>query len=102
MHAYYFIYLIIILGVFFLLVRYFIVKKTSLATRFFIEATRAENNGNFQEAIIAFENALREVKKVRFHPHLKIRIIEKLKILRTIKTYKKDQGFVRENNSWIS
>ena len=68
----------------------------------FIKGLRTENSGNFDEATISYENALNEVKKIRFHHSLKNKIIEKLKVLRTIKTYKKDQNFVRENNSWLS
>jgi hypothetical protein len=102
MQTYYVIYLIILLGFLFLLVRYLIVRRTSGATRLFIEATRAENDGNLQEAITTYEYALSEIKKVRFHSHLKIRIIEKLKVLHTLNTYNLDQGFVRKNNSWVS
>ena len=102
MPLYYFVYLIILLAGFFLLVRYIIQRKTSLPIQLFIKGLRTENSGNFEEATISYENALNEVKKIRFHHSLKNKIIEKLKVLRTIKTYKKDQNFVRENNSWLS
>jgi len=102
MPLYYFVYLIILLAGFFLLVRYIIQRKTSLPIQLFIKGLRTENSGNFDEATISYENALNEVKKIRFHHSLKNKIIEKLKVLRTIKTYKKDQNFVRENNSWLS
>jgi len=102
MPLYYFVYLIILLAGFFLLFRYIIQRKTSLPIQLFIKGLRTENSGNFEEATISYENALNEVKKIRFHHSLKNKIIEKLKVLRTIKTYKKDQNFVRENNSWLS
>ena len=102
MPLYYFLYLIILLVAFFLLVRYIIQRRTSLPIQLFIKGLRTENSGNFDEAAISYENALNEVKKIRFHHSLKNKIIEKLKVLRTIKTYKKDQNFIRENNSWLS
>ena len=102
MPLYYFVYLIILLAAFFLLVRYIIQRKTSLPIQLFIKGLRTENSGNFDEATISYENALNEVKKIRFHHSLKNKIIEKLKVLRTIKRYKKDQNFIRENNSWLS
>ena len=103
MPLYYFVYLIILLAAFFLLVRYIInQRKTSLPVQLFIKGLRTENSGNFDEAAISYENALCEVKKIRFHHNLKSKIIGRLKVLRTIKTYKRDQNFIRENNSWLS
>ncbi len=102
MPVYYFIYLIMLLAGFFFLVRYIIQKKNSLPTQLFFKGLRTENSGNFDEATISYENALKEVKKVRFQHSLKNKIIEKLKVLRTIETYKKDQNFIREDNSWLS
>ena len=102
MPLYYFVYLIILLAAFFLLVRYIIQRKTSLPIQLFIKGLRTENSGNFDEATISYENALYEVKKIRFHHSLKNKIIEKLKVLRTVKRYEKDQNFIRENNSWLS
>ena len=102
MPLYYFVYLIILLAAFFWLVRYIIQRKTSLPIQLFIKGLRTENSGNFEEATISYENALNEVKKIRFHHSLKNKIIEKLKVLRTVKRYEKDQNFIRENNSWLS
>ena len=45
------------------------------------------------------KNALCEVKKSRFDRYLKTKILEKLKLLQTLKTYKKDQVFVRKDYS---
>ena len=102
MQAYYFIYLFILLVILFLIARYLILKKKSLAVLYFIKAVKAENNGHYREAVIDYENALIEVKKTRFHKFLEIKIIEKLRVLRTLKVYDKDQSFVRENNSWLN
>ena len=73
-----------------------------MAMLLFMDATKAENRGDYQEAVIAYENALCEVNKSRFHGHLKIKIMEKLKLLQTVRTYERDQAFVRKDNSWIN
>jgi hypothetical protein len=84
------------------LVRYLLFRRTSLSTKLFIKGIRAENSGHYEEAAISYENALSEVKKTRFGRSLEIKIREKLKVLHTIRTYQRDQNFVRKNNSWIS
>jgi hypothetical protein len=101
MPTYYFIYFSILLGISFLLVRYIILRKRSMAILLFIKATKAENQENYQEAVNIYENALSEVKKTRFHRNLEIKIRAKLKLMQTIKIYKNDQAFVRKDNSWI-
>jgi hypothetical protein len=101
MPTYYFIYFSILLGISFLLVRYIILRKRSMAMLLFIKATKAENQENYQEAVNIYENALSEVKKTRFHRNLEIKIRAKLKLMQTIKIYKNDQAFVRKDNSWI-
>lgn len=63
MPAYYFIYLIIILSSSFMLTRYFVLRKKSPAMLLFLDAIKAENKGNYQEAVDAYEGALCEVKK---------------------------------------
>ena len=102
MPVYFFIYLTIIVGIFFLLARYFVLRRKSPALFLFISASKAENCGNYHEAIILYEKALSEVQKTRFHQNLKIKIIEKLKVLHTVEIYNNDQAFVRKNNSWIN
>jgi len=46
-----------------------------------------ENSGNFEEAIITYENALIEVKKIKYNNTLKNKIVEKLKLLHTVIDY---------------
>ena len=102
MQVYYFLYLLIFLGVLCLLVRYLLLRRTSLSTQLFIKGIRAENGGLYDEAAVSYEKALSGMKKSWFHRALKIKIREKLKLLHTISTYKRDQEFIRKNNSWIS
>ena len=73
-----------------------LVKKKTLPTRLFIEAQKNENDGRFEEAVIAYESALDEASKFRFHGSLKNKIIEKLKVLHTTIEYKNNFQFVRQ------
>ena len=102
MPTYYFIYSIIILIGSILLVRHFILKKKSPAMLLFMDASKAENQGKYTEAVNAYENALCVVNKSKFNRHLKIVIMEKLKVLQTVRTYESNLGFVRKDNSWIN
>jgi hypothetical protein len=68
----------------------------------FMDASKAESQGNYLEAVITYEKALSEAKNSRFHGNLRIAIREKLKVLQTVRTYESDQAFVRKDNSWIS
>jgi hypothetical protein len=70
-------------------------KKKNLPVDLFAEGLKYENDGHYDEALINYENALTEVKKNRFHNNLENKIIQKLKILRTIIEYKKNVGFTR-------
>ena len=72
-----------------------LVKKKSLPVRLFIEAQKNENDGQFEEAVVTYESALDEVRKVRFHASLKNRIIDKLKVLHTAIEYKNNLHFTR-------
>lgn len=70
-------------------------KKKDLPVELFVEGLKYENDGHFDEAIINYENALSEVGKNRFHHDLKNKIIQKIKVLRTIIEYKKNIQFIR-------
>ncbi|HEX6172201.1 MAG TPA: hypothetical protein VFZ33_21105 [Chitinophagaceae bacterium] len=70
-------------------------KKKDLPVELFVEGLKYENDGQFDEAIINYENALSEVGKNRFHHDLKNKIIQKIKVLRTIIEYKKNIQFIR-------
>ena len=72
-----------------------LVKKKSLPVKLFIAAQRNETDGYFEEAIITYESALDEAKKVRFHSSLKNRIADKLKVLNTTIEYRNNLRFTR-------
>jgi hypothetical protein len=69
------------------LIRYFSLRKKNIAVQLFIAALKDENSGNFEEAKITYENALKEVKKIKFNNSLEIKIVEKLKLLHTVIDY---------------
>jgi hypothetical protein len=95
MQSYYYFSLVIGLSLI-LLIRFYILRKRNISAELFLEALRNENSGNFEEAIVTYENALNEVKKVRFPDgSLKKRITEKLKVLRTIIDYENSQHVIR-------
>ena len=71
------------------------VQKKSLPVRLFIEAQKDENDGYFEEAVITYECALDEAKKIRFHGGLKNKIIDKIKVLHTAIDYKNNLRFTR-------
>ena len=102
MPGFYLIYLMILLALCLMMVVYFVRRKKSPAMLFFLDAIKAENKGNYKGAVDAYEDALCAAKKARLDRYLKVKIVEKLKLLQTIKTYKSDQNFVRKDNSWIN
>jgi hypothetical protein len=88
MPFYYYFLLPILLSVVVLLIYSFVLRKKNRPVELFVEALRDENSGHFEAAIITYENALKEVKKVKFNSSLKNKIIGKLKLLHTVLEYK--------------
>jgi hypothetical protein len=78
-----------------LLIYFFVVRKKNVPVGLFVEGIRNENNGHFEAAIINYETALNEVKKIRFNSTLKNKIIQKLKLLHTVVEYNNNLHFVR-------
>jgi hypothetical protein len=78
-----------------LLIRFFVLRKKNISVELYIEALRNENNGHFEAAVITYETALNEVKKIRFHSSLKNKIIQKLKLLHTVVEYNNNLHFIR-------
>jgi hypothetical protein len=64
-------------------------KKKNLPVEFFGVGLKYENDGHFDEAIINYENALSEVKRIDFTTTLKIRLSKSLKYcIRSLNTKK--------------
>lgn len=87
MQFYYYIFLFLVLSTVLLLIRYFSSRKKNIPVQLYFAALKDENSGNFEEAIITYENALVEVKKIKFNNTLKNKIVEKLKLLHTVIDY---------------
>jgi len=93
---YYPVLLIMLISLIILFIHSFILNKKNTQVQLFTEALRNENSGHFEEAIITYETALNEAKKIRFsNSSLKHRINEKLKVLHTIIEYKNNLRFTR-------
>ncbi len=94
---YYYIYFALALFTLYLLIRFLVIRKKDISIDFFITAQRSENNGFFEDAVVAYEEALTEAKKTRSHTMLKNKIIEKLKVLHTVIEYKNSFHYVRQD-----
>ena len=88
MPFYSYIFLIMILSLIILLIRSFILWRKNVPVELFVKALKNENSGHFEEAVTNYEIALKGFRKNRSHSNLKNRIIEKLKVLRTVIEYK--------------
>lgn len=95
MTTYYYIFSIILLTIIFILIRSFILRRKNIPVQLFNEALKNENSGYFEEAVITYETALNEIKKIRFHGTLKNKIIDKIKVLRTILEYNNNHRFIK-------
>lgn len=95
MSIYYYFFLIIGLSLISISIRYFILWKKNIPVELFVEGLRNENNGHFEEAIITYETALNEFKKIRYHSNLKKIITGKIKVLHTVIEYKNNLHFTR-------
>ncbi|HEY6063999.1 MAG TPA: hypothetical protein VIV35_10345 [Chitinophagaceae bacterium] len=77
-----------------ILTRWFVPGKKNVPGELFAEALRNENKGDYEAALVAYENALHEVKKNRFYSNsMKNKIVEKLKVLNTVITYNNNSQF---------
>ena len=95
MTVYYIILLVIVLSIAFLLIRSWFLPRKNIPVELFVKALENENSGNFEQALIAYEGALNEVNKIRFHRNFKHKIIEKIKLLHTLIEYKNSFHVVR-------
>ena len=95
MQLYYYLFMAIAALIFILLARYLILKKKNVSVRLFAEALKNENRGQFEEAVITYQTALDEVKKIRFHSTLEHKIVNKLKVLNTVIAYTHNARFTR-------
>jgi hypothetical protein len=72
-----------------------ILRRKNIPVELFVKALQNENSGDFEQALLAYESALSEVKKIRFHGYFKNKIIGKIKLLHTLIEYKSSFHIVR-------
>src|ERR1700722_5553507 len=84
MPFYYCFFFLVLTSVMLLLIYSFIMFKNNIPVELFVEALKDENCGHLEEALIAYEKALKEFKKIRSHSILMIKIIEKLRVLQKL------------------
>jgi hypothetical protein len=72
-----------------LLILRFIYQNRSMTSKSYAIALENENSGNYQEALNNYKIALGEVKKTKRNRDLRIKILEKIKVLHTVIDYHK-------------
>jgi len=95
MPVHYYILAILVLSIAFLIIRSWVFQRKNIPVELFVKALQNENSGNFEQALISYESALEEVKKIRFHRNLKNKIIEKIKLLHTLIEYRNSFHLIR-------
>jgi hypothetical protein len=95
MQFYYYIFLLMGLSVTVGLIRSVILWRRNEPVELYVEALRNENIGQFKEALIVYESALVKFQKIGFHREFKNKIIEKIKLLRTVIDYQRNSTFSR-------
>jgi hypothetical protein len=77
-----------------IMVRWFVLRNKNVPYVLYTDGLRKENGGDYEAALIAYENALIEVKKNRFSGNtMKNKIMDKLKVLNTVISYKNNSQF---------
>lgn len=65
-------------------------KKRNDHTELYSLGVRNENDGNYSQALRNYEDALKEVRKLKLEKHFGTKIAERIKILRTTIDYEKN------------
>jgi hypothetical protein len=68
-----------------------------MPARSFSAALQNENNGNYEEALSNYEIALVEVEKTNYNKTLRIKIIEKIKLLHTVIQYQRNVFYLNKD-----
>lgn len=87
--------LILLIAVIFF-IRYFFLRKENASVQLFIKGLKEENNGHYEEAVVNYESALSEIRKIKRHNELKQKLIEKLSILQRAIDYKNNFQYRRK------
>jgi hypothetical protein len=91
--------IVTVLFILIILVRTFGYRRKSLPARSFAAALKDENNGDYESALNGYEVTLMAMRKSKGYRSLRIKILEKIKLLHTVIDYRKNLFTV---NQWIS
>ena len=72
-----------------LTVFYFFWYKQNAHTELYSEGVRNENEGRYTLALRNYEDALSEIRKLRLSKKFGLKIVQRIKVLRTIINYEK-------------
>lgn len=86
---------VLLIALFFLRVLFY--SKKNISEKSFSIALQSENNGEYEDALLNYEIALAQVKKMKHHKDLKSKILEKIKVLHTVIQYQKNLFNVNKN-----
>ena len=79
----------IILSILLYIVRTVIKKKRQTSFSLYVKALKDENSGNLDAALANYKSAYAEATKTRFQENMKERILNKMKVLHSMKGYNK-------------
>lgn len=79
----------IILSILLYIVRTVIQKKRQTSFSLYVKALKDENSGNLDAALANYKSAYDEATKTRFQENMKERILNKMKVLHSMKGYNK-------------
>jgi hypothetical protein len=86
---------VLLIALFFLRVLFY--SKKNISEKSFSIALQSENNGDYEDALLNYEIALVQVKKMKHNKDLKSKILEKIKVLHTVIQYQKNLFNVNKN-----
>ena len=87
MPMYFYLVLFFVAGMILLFIYISSSAKSRSSVELYMEALKNENSGRLKEALILYENAFEEAKRVRMNNSFKSKIVEKLRVLHTVIEY---------------
>lgn len=97
MSSTFFLVLIISLALICLVVLIYLWHKQNAHTELYSEGVRNENDGQYEQALHNYEDALNEIRKLRLSKRFGTKIVARIKVMRTLINYEK--GFQRSRQA---
>jgi hypothetical protein len=73
-----------------LLVIFYLLHRKNAHTELYIQGLRNENNGCYSSALLNYEDALSEIRKLGVKDRFSVKIAERMKVLRSTMAYEKN------------